>query len=808
MNKGEKNLKEEMRKVGEESAFGMARREIINLYHSKERVVKLFMIITGIIALLLSDVLVGFVVQSAGDQEYDIISLMLSGFHIVTLIIAVVIWMFVMHLFYRIYDWFYKGRTIDEEKNVVVAAEGSSGTAIQLTKEDKKEAFSDSETFAEQKNNILGTDVSSDPDKDNHYNLYSVKPGYGINGNMMIMGSPGSGKSRCFIIPWIFQTIRRGESLIITDPKGELYGKTAEVARAHGYTVKIFNVNPRQMLHSDSCNFMSAIGDDDFMIDSFVSTIMANISGTAEVDFWNKSQLNELKFITTYIATNDQNIPKTLGGIFQFMNTMSVEELEDFFFNLPEDHPAKPAFNTWQQGDKTVKGNTHAGLQIDLQKLANKQVQKITGEDDIDFTLPGKEKCIYYVAMSDQDRSMSFLVALFFTILYQELVNYADGRKARRLKVKVTMLLDEFYNIGLIPDFDSKISQVRSRGIDTIIVLQSLGQLQKMYPDNVWESIIDCCSTMILLATRSLLTADYFSKYSGDQTVVTRSYRFEENAGDLVKAKFHRTVTETTTQRPLYTTHEIITKPQDRILVSTSTFNMAELKKVDYSKHPMCQEIREVVASEHIPKWVTELTDEEAEKFHVDREKFVPEGGWDIQLCTEEDFKHPWTSEKEKELQKKIIEEQKRTGRYFPDDDDDDCDRLHLAEDNETEYDYYDNAVVNDDVFYDKGIMPNVSKNNQNSAKNIYERYNLNESEEKPDVFTKPQKVVHEIYEYPEGYDAEEMVNGMETDEIEEPLYEEPIEEPMEEDIPVKPKKNRYTAQVSNISLEKKSRHK
>lgn len=216
-----------------------------------------------------------------------------------------------------------------------------------------------------------------------------------------------------------------------------------------------------------------------------------------------------------------------------------------------------------------------------------------------------------------------------------------------------------------------------------------------MYPDNVWESVIDCCSTMMLLATRSLLTAKYFSEYSGEQTVISTSYNHEKLKGTEDHGVWVSTRT-TETKRFLYTPHEVITKNKDHILVSTSTFNMCEVEKVDYSRHPMCKEIREVVASEHIPDWVRKLDKYERAAFKVEDEKFTEEGGWDIELCTEEDFLEEWTPEKEAALRIEILKKKKELGRC-DEEDEEELDRFYLSEDNEVEGPIENDAEIEED---------------------------------------------------------------------------------------------------------------
>ncbi len=525
-----------------------------------------------------------------------------------------------------------------------------------MTEEEKKECMTCGD-FLDQMGNIYGSEIG-DIKK-----LFALRSRYGINHNMMMFGSPGCGKSRCYAIPFIFQTIRRGESLFVTDPKGELYRETAEMARAHGYTVKFFNMDMDGLLHSDSFNFMSCIGDKLEKADNMAKTIIGNLYGTADPDFWYNSEMNLLKAVLLFINTNEIGLPKTLGGVYDFLNSNTPESLEDIFATLDEEHPAKAPFNTYANGDKTVKGNTLSGLLIHMGILANKQVQQVSGIDDIDITLPGKEKCIYYIGMNDQDRTLSFLVALFFTVAFQQLVGYAKTLMEQTLPVKVTMLLDEFYNIGVIPEFDSKISQVRSRNIDCIVILQNLAQLQKMYPEDLWKSVFGCCSTKIVISVDEYEDSEYFSRMTGESTTEDEGERFNEKSLDPVKYHGEKQKTISHGSRYLYTPHEIRTLKGDHVLIFISGQNVVELQKLDYEKHPMCKEIRKVNPREHCPKWVQELSESDREKFGVYKEKYRREGNRKIKLCTEEDFLEPWSKEKQKALEERLKKERAKQKR-------------------------------------------------------------------------------------------------------------------------------------------------
>lgn len=652
--------KNSLKDLYEMSAIGKANKFLLQIWKKNKKII----IIAFIALFLISSYITGYFFQISAitmgeiqKQDTNIITQIYYGIS-KGIIISLTIWLILIAAAYRICSMLQTNSVRDEERNYEISTENTYGSAKKMNEEEKKETFNEG-NYTEIKDNILGIEPN---DKSK---LYSLKYTYGINGNVYVVGSPGSGKSRCIAIPNIMQTIRREESMIVSDPKGELYSITKKMAEAHGYTVKMFDVHPDRMAHSDTVDFMSVIGSNLIKAQSFAETILDNISMNKDKDFWYESALNELIMAVLYVNTNDIiDAPKTLGEVYNLLNNNTVMELEAIFEMLDDDHPAKPAYKTWSQCDNQVKGNTHGGLQISLQKLADKKVQQITGRKDIDFLKPMEEKCLYFISFSDQNPSFSFLTALFITLACEEMVGYFDKNRGKSKEgkpfKKVTLLLDELYSLGIIPALPTRLSNMRSRGIDAVLINQSLGQLQERYPENLWESVIDCCSTIMLLRTNSPGTAKFFSDRSGEQTIADSGKRRDGYAGDLLNVHPNYAVSETHGRRMTYTPHEIQTLPHDRILIVVSGHNIAELKKMDYSMHPMCKEIREIIAAEHKPDWVDELSDKELFRMNIRREEYCKEENLPIELCTEKDFSEAWNKEKENALQKKIQKDRER----------------------------------------------------------------------------------------------------------------------------------------------------
>ena len=206
-------------------------------------------------------------------------------------------------------------------------------------------------------------------------------------------------------------------------------------------------------------------------------------------EFWPRAEENLLKAFEFYFlqALIDKN---TLTNVYKKIANGDISEIDSIFKGLPLDSPARMSYNIFASGSDTIKASVITGLGTRLQAFQNEDLQRLTSETDIDLTLPAKQPCIYYVITSDVDSSKDFLASLFFTFLFIKLVRYADSTETGKCKNEVFCFLDEFANIGQIPDFNKKISTVRSRGIALIPILQNVGQFENRYPNNMWQEAI------------------------------------------------------------------------------------------------------------------------------------------------------------------------------------------------------------------------------------------------------------------------------------------------------------------------------
>ena len=419
-----------------------------------------------------------------------------------------------------------------------------------------------------------------------------------LNRNVAVIGAPGTMKSRAIIRNALLQALKLNESVVITDPKGEMYADTAELYRQNGYDVKVYNlIDPS---HSDSWNCMSDLNGDTLLAQTLTNVIIGNTSSGKGDHFWDNGEGNLLKALVLYVDQNpamDKNYGKNLAEVYNRLTSVGEHGLIELFNGLEYNHPARAPFNLFMQSSDTVKSGIILGLGTRLQVLQNEAVKKITTKSDIDLTAPAQRKCAYYIMISDQDTTMAFLSSLFFSFLFIRLTRFADKCPDRKCPVPVNLILDEFNNVGRIggsedgSDFARSLRVCRSRDIRVMLAVQSLGQLQNRYPNNLWAEIIGNCDTQLMLGCTDDITAEYVSARSGDMSIqidTTMTMRKTIAIAQVIPEYRHQ---EGQGKRRLLTPDEVLRLPHEELLCIIRGNNILKLKKWDYTKHPLASQI-------------------------------------------------------------------------------------------------------------------------------------------------------------------------------------------------------------------------
>ena len=294
----------------------------------------------------------------------------------------------------------------------------------------------------------------------------------GKNGNILVIGGSGAGKSASFVIPNALQQLG---SYVFTDPKGELYDRTAGFFKRKGYEVHVINlVDPR---YSDGYNPLSHIrGTID--VDT-VAKIISNKEGgdkKGSDPFWDQTSEALLKAVIYYILLNRPKEEHSLSSCLALVRLGGEnegEDLRDLFMALPFDNPARKAFETIRLGSEKTFSNILVSLAAKLEAFDSPEISAMTSTNTIEFPeLINKKSVLYFITPATND-TYNFIMNIFFSQMLDRLYEYADTLGGK-LPTPLFLILDEFANIGRIPRFEQILSTCRSYRINISIILQRL----------------------------------------------------------------------------------------------------------------------------------------------------------------------------------------------------------------------------------------------------------------------------------------------------------------------------------------------
>ncbi len=408
------------------------------------------------------------------------------------------------------------------------------------------------------------------------------------NVNVLVVGGSGSGKSASYSIPNAFQMLG---SYIFTDPKGELYDKTAGYLRKNGYEIKVLNlVNPA---NSDGYNPLMHISSE-IDVDVIANTIVKGQTGEGGKSdpYWDDMAEMLLKALIYYLIAvrpeEEQNLA-SCSELVRAANTNGGSNLLTELINqLPYDHPARMNYKSIEIAPEKTYGSILSSLQSKLGKFDSKDIAEVTSTDTINFEEIGSKKTAVYVISSDTHTAYDFLLTIFFSQMIQQLYDFAD-KNGGRLKVPAFFILDEFANIGQIPDFDKKISTSRSRGISFSVILQNLDQLEAVY-EKSYETIMGNCDTHVFLGSNSYKTVEYFSKALGEKTITRDSLSVNRDK------QFHRQGYNDSDQvmaRALMTPDELRRMDNDLCIIYEKGIKPVKARKYYYFETPMVRKLQE-----------------------------------------------------------------------------------------------------------------------------------------------------------------------------------------------------------------------
>ena len=428
------------------------------------------------------------------------------------------------------------------------------------------------------------------------------------NKNILVIGGSGSGKTRFFVKPSLLQM---HSSYVVTDPKGQLLRETGKLL-AHGgpkrdengkpvrdkrgkviyepYRIKVLNtINFSKSMKYNPLAYVRSEKD----ILKLVNVIIANTKGDGEKsseDFWIKAERLLYCALIGYIWYEAEPEEKNFITLLELINACEAREDDEtykspvdiLFDELAQAQPEHFAVKQYVKF-KMAAGKTLKSILVScgtrLAPFDIEELREVTAYDELELDTLGDRKTALFLIMSDTDSTFNFVIAILQSQLTNLLCDKADDVYGRRLPVHVRFILDEFANIGQIPQFDKLIATIRSREISASIILQSQSQLKAIYRDNA-DTIVGNCDTMLFLGGKEKTTLKEISEILGKETI--DSFNTSENRGKEISHGLNYQKLG----KELMTQDEIATMDGGMCILQLRGVRPFFSKKYDITKHP------------------------------------------------------------------------------------------------------------------------------------------------------------------------------------------------------------------------------
>ena len=410
---------------------------------------------------------------------------------------------------------------------------------------------------------------------------------YARNKNILVIGGSGSGKTRFFCKPSLLQA---HSSYVCTDPKGTLLPEVGSFLERKKYRIKCLNlINFKKSMRYNPLAYIRSEKD----ILKLVNALILNTKGEGEKsseDFWVKAERLYYSALIGYIWYEAPEEERNFIALLDLINASEAREDDEtyqspvdiLFQQLEEKEPDHFAVKQYRKF-KMAAGKTLKSILIScgarLAPFDIKELRDLMETDELELDTLGDSKTALFVIISDTDSTFNFAAALMYSQLFNLLCDKADDFYGGRLPVHVRLILDEFANIGQIPNFDKLIATIRSREISASIILQSQSQLKTIYKDAA-DTIVGNCDSTLFLGGKEKSTLKEISELLGKETI--DSYNQSENRG----AQTSHGLTYQKLGKELMTQDELAVMDGGKCIFMLRGVRPFLSEKYDLTKHP------------------------------------------------------------------------------------------------------------------------------------------------------------------------------------------------------------------------------
>ncbi len=344
----------------------------------------------------------------------------------------------------------------------------------------------------------------------------------------LVLGSTGSGKTVCLVKPMVNLLARKGESMVITDPKGELYKDTAESLKAKGYNIVLLNF--REPQKGNAWNPLSLPylyhkeGNRDKSIE-LLNDVALNIlydEGNKNDPFWEKTASDYFAGITLGLFEDANEKEVNLNSI-NYMSTIGEERyaanstyVKEYFTLKGESSKPYILASATISAPNETKGSILSTFRQKISMFSTKEnLSEMLSFSDFDMRDIGRKKTAVFLVIHDEKKTYHSLMTIFIKQCYETLIDVAHEHEGK-LPFRTNFILDEFANMPALKDVDAMVSAARSRDIRFTFIIQNFAQLSAVYGEHIAEIIKGNCGNLIYLISTEMKALEEISKMCGE----------------------------------------------------------------------------------------------------------------------------------------------------------------------------------------------------------------------------------------------------------------------------------------------------
>lgn len=344
----------------------------------------------------------------------------------------------------------------------------------------------------------------------------------------LVIGATGSGKTQTVILPTVKVLSKKGESMIITDPKGEIYEKTSVMLREKGYQILLLNFRDPQ--NGNSWNpmtlpynmYKSGAQDKAIeLLDDLALNILYDESNKNADPFWEKVSADYFSGLALALFEDAKEDEININSI-NLMSTVGEDKfggstyIKEYFNSKDPTSAASINVSATITAPNETKGSILSVFRQKVKLFASREnLSEMLSYSDINLETIGERPTAVFIVIQDEKKTYHSLVTILLKQIYETLIASAQ-KHGGKLPVRTNFLLDEFANMPPLKDVTTMITAARSRQIRFTMIIQNFAQLDSVYGKEDAETLRGNCGNLIYLVTTELKALEEISKMCGE----------------------------------------------------------------------------------------------------------------------------------------------------------------------------------------------------------------------------------------------------------------------------------------------------